>query len=59
LKDAQQRKPAGQTRPFLNIVTRAFRLPPDLLETVSERVLATVAIAFVLAVLVDAMVRGL
>jgi hypothetical protein len=36
-----------------------IRLPPDALATWVERVLAIVAIAFVAAVLVDVMVRGL
>jgi hypothetical protein len=50
---------ADQPRPRLLSFTRALRPPPDVLETRGERVLAVVAIAFVVWVLADIVLNGL
>jgi hypothetical protein len=57
--DAGSRRRTDQARSFLNAITTAVRLPPDLLVTWRERVLAVVAIALVVWMVVDMVRQGL
>jgi hypothetical protein len=55
------RRPTGADHPRPRLVSfiRAIRPPPDVLETRAERVLAVVAVSFVVWVLADIILNGL